>query len=648
MHYLITFLFVFSFSIFAKNIVHHNLEIVVNPYSGKVSISDDLGLKIKPNEIAVPERAENIEIKYGNQSIKFRSVKKNNANVLIPQYPKIEDKKLIIRYDFEPARPVGAISPGIDAVVSEQGVYLSPSSYWYPYVKTDFETLTIKAHLPKDWTSITSGVETSITNGASLKTQTWEISKPIDRVFFIANKFSVSEEKYKGILLQTFFHEDISSHSASYLAKLKEYIDVYLNYFGLYPYEKFAVISNFFSTGYGMPGFTLLDKNIIPYQFIVDTSLGHELLHNWWGNGVYVDWSKGNWCEGLTTYQADYLYETFKGPSEAQQYRLEALREYNNYVTKAKSFPVKDFRSRYDRVSKSIGYGKVMMIFYMLEEKLGTMTFDMGIQELVRTGLFNTFAWSDIEDAFERVSGQNLTQFFNQWVNYNDIIDLSYGLSGRQLSIEQKTNKPYEFNLEVLLERKDGSKQLEVFEVSQEKENFDLSSFGEIEDFQIDPNFKLMRVITQRENPPSLNKFWSKENNSYLTNMDKNFVSGFLSRYPDNISEIKPFKSLKDVKENSFIILNSKMLNNKSLGTLQETELNFTLTKSLLTLANVPYPLKENVIVLNLRYQNYEHVLVLAPDQTSMSKVLPKLSHYGKYGALVFDLNGRRKFTKSW
>lgn len=47
-----------------------------------------------------------------------------------------------------------------------------------------------------------------------------------------------------------------------------------------------------------MLSYTLLGRTVIKMPFIVYTSLGHEIAHNWWGNSVFVDQEKGNWCEG--------------------------------------------------------------------------------------------------------------------------------------------------------------------------------------------------------------------------------------------------------------------------------------------------------------------------------------------------------------
>ena len=48
------------------------------------------------------------------------------------------------------------------------------------------------------------------------------------------------------------------------------------------------------------------------------SSYPHEILHNWWGNCVYVDYASGNWCEGLTAYLADHLMAEERGATGAR------------------------------------------------------------------------------------------------------------------------------------------------------------------------------------------------------------------------------------------------------------------------------------------------------------------------------------------
>ena len=70
-----------------------------------------------------------------------------------------------------------------------------------------------------------------------------------------------------------------------------------------------------------MPTLTYLGIEVLRLPFIRSTSLGHEVLHNWWGNGVYPDYAHGNWSEGLTTFMADYTYKERESDDAARDMR---------------------------------------------------------------------------------------------------------------------------------------------------------------------------------------------------------------------------------------------------------------------------------------------------------------------------------------
>ena len=79
-----------------------------------------------------------------------------------------------------------------------------------------------------------------------------------------------------------------------------------------------------------MPSFTLLGSQVLRLPFIPYTSLPHEILHNWWGNGVWIDYDGGNWSEGLTAYLSDHLMKELRG--EASDYRRKALQRYGDFA----------------------------------------------------------------------------------------------------------------------------------------------------------------------------------------------------------------------------------------------------------------------------------------------------------------------------
>ena len=67
---------------------------------------------------------------------------------------------------------------------------------------------------------------------------------------------------------------------------------------GAYPFTEFSVVASPLPTGFGMPTLTYLGADVLKLPFIRATSLGHEVLHNWWGNGVYVDYAHGQLVRG--------------------------------------------------------------------------------------------------------------------------------------------------------------------------------------------------------------------------------------------------------------------------------------------------------------------------------------------------------------
>ena len=144
--------------------------------------------------------------------------------------------------------------------------------------------------------------------------------------------------------------------------------------------------------------------------FIKSTSLGHEVLHNWWGNGVYVDYEHGNWCEGLTTFMADYYYKEQDSAQAAQAMRLDWLRDFAA-IAPGQDFPLREFTARSHGTSQIVGYHKAAYVFLMLRDALGPQKFDASLRRFWRDYQFRRASWDDLRQAFEQESGRSLAVF---------------------------------------------------------------------------------------------------------------------------------------------------------------------------------------------------------------------------------------------
>lgn len=310
----------------------------------------------------------------------------------------------------EYARSFGR-SPGL---ISSAGVYLAGSSYWYPHVDDELVTFSLQVTVPSGWRSISQGRRTAHVEERRTTQETWVIDKPQEEIYLVAGALTKYRQPAGNAEAMVFLREPDRSLAQRYLAATAQYLELYSHLIGPYPYAKFALVENFWETGYGMPSFTLLGSTVIRLPFIVHSSYPHEILHNWWGNGVYVDYRRGNWAEGLTSYLADHLLKEQRG--EAVAYRRATLQKYTDYVQTQRDFPLTAFRGRHSSVTEAVGYGKALMLFHMLRQQLGDTAFIEGLRQLYRRHQLQAANFDDVARSFTPFSQQPLDSFFEQWV----------------------------------------------------------------------------------------------------------------------------------------------------------------------------------------------------------------------------------------
>ncbi|WPL17607.1 Aminopeptidase N [Thiorhodovibrio winogradskyi] len=351
-----------------------------------------------------------------------------------------------IRHELQEVREgMGRSRQGSLGTIGEDGVFLSGVSGWYPRIAGRMESFRLSVSLPPGWHAISQGegpdqmeAETHESEnksdnetGDSSARSHWRESQPQDEIYLIAAPFQLYRQEAEGVDLQAWLRDaatadtELAELAERYLAATGDYLQRYSRLIGPYPYAKFALVENFWETGYGMPSFTLLGPRVLRLPFILHSSYPHEILHNWWGNGVFVDWDQGNWSEGLTAYLADHLNQALAG--QGSDYRRDQLKAYADYVRTGSDRPLADFRARHSQASQAIGYGKSLMVFHMLRRRLGDEAFILGLRRFYADNLFRHASWADLRHAFEQASGQDLAAFFNAWVRRPGAPRLSLG-----------------------------------------------------------------------------------------------------------------------------------------------------------------------------------------------------------------------------
>lgn len=402
---------------------------------------------------------------------------------------------------------------GISAVVSPKGVFLGPGSGWYPSPAMIPAKRSVRITAPAGIEAITAGRRTFRGATANETVSEWSEERPLGDISLSAGSFIIEEKKLDGIPIYTYFTAANSDLAHRYLEASARYIRFYVDLFGPYPFEKFAVVENFFPTGYGFPSYTLLGSSVIRLPFIPETSLPHEIAHSWWGNGVLAEPRGGNWSEGLVTYLSDYLLQERKSPESGREYRTTVLSDYASLVTPERDFPLSEFSRRVDPVSRSIGYGKGMMLFHMLRKSVGDDIFFQGLRDLCRNRLFAAANWDDFIATFARISGKDLSAFTHQWlkrgggphVAFAGVTESGKGDNWTVSGVVTQTKPLYSFPLQLELETSSGRIRKDIT-VTRGRTPFSFELKEPPKRLVLDPDADLFRILFPGEIPPTINR----------------------------------------------------------------------------------------------------------------------------------------------
>jgi len=433
---------------------------------------------------------------------------------------------LVISYtvvfdDPVPRQLVGIEDPsyGVRATIMPEGTYLSASSGWYPNVVDIPQQFTITITGPQDLTGVTSGRLANISRTEAGTVTTWQTVLQPSAMALAAGRYQLRRDSLGETQLLTFFSESNAPLAAGYLESVREYLSLYQELFGPYPYEKFAVVENFYPTGYGLPGWTLLGSSVVRLPFIRTTSLPHEIAHAWWGNAIKVDYASGNWAEGLATYVADYYLKERDDPREALEYRRKILRDYAALVAEGDMLPLSAFRNRTSRSDQAVGYGKAAMVFHMLRDLIGDQAFWAGLQRVARDGHGKKYGWADLQRHFGVVSEVDLDVFFEQWVEQPGAphltlsgVDVINTGSAWQISGNLGQGEPaYELAVPLQLVTH-GQVHEKVIGLTAKQEGFVFTVTEQPVSFSVDRDSRLFRMLDPAELPATVNDLRASKN----------------------------------------------------------------------------------------------------------------------------------------
>ena len=278
-----------------------------------------------------------------------------------------------------------------------------------------------------------------------------------------------------------------------------DYLQTLSKLFGEYPFikEKYGVAE--FLWNYGAMenqtitgvGYNFIGGN----NFFRDTYV-HELAHHWWGNSVGPKTWNDIWLnEGFATY-SEALYNEAKGGKDALKSTMQS--KFSDYFRGTLYAPK-------DLFGETI-YDKGAWVLHMLRFEIGDTNFFSVLHTYYDTFKFSNASVEDFKSVCEKISGQNLDKFFDQWIyTGTDNIYCDYTFENQNLDNgysfkinlyqNQQDYEEFHFPLEIEFQFDDNTSVIKKVFVDETEEKFEFNFDKKVETISLDPDSKLLATF---------------------------------------------------------------------------------------------------------------------------------------------------------
>ncbi len=605
---------------------HYDMQVQLDPLNRQLAVQGHLVVGSGPHGILL------------NPSLRISQLHLNGVDV---QATDVQFSAAENRLEFSYSADLADYKGG-DLLLSAAGSFLPASSHWYP-VLPQVQRLTYSLQLSTvpGQKIVASGRISNEQDSASGYRVSMESDHAIQGLNLYAGPYEISERFWRGRRLRSYFHEDLASLAQGYLRSSEEYLEGYEASLGEFPFSGFFIVSAPFPAGYGYAGLTYIGQRVLRLPFIRSTSLRHEILHNYWGNGVYPDYASGNWAEGLTTYLADYESARQRGQSEAKTMRYQWLRDFAA-LPPEQDRTARSFVSKEHGASEIIGYHKVAFLFHTLRRELGEDGFDQLLREFWRRHQFKTAGWLQIQEEAERVSGTDLSGIFEQHLDQTGAVELILGNVSAEVSDQewqvrfslQQSGTNTALTVPLVIEDINGDRHDMQVDNDGAQKLYSVALETEPVRLAIDPDFHLFRQLTSGEKPPVLRDLFLGSSPRIELASDDKTVAGLVNRLFDQ-SVVKP--AVAQGNESSPLLLIG--YTGDVIARLKD-----------LQLGQIPDEVKGSgtaQVWAGRSSGGRAFAVVAARDSEAMRSLYRPLPHYGRQGYLVFE-GSRATIKGNW
>lgn len=405
---------------------------------------DSLVLDAKSMDIA--------SVEVNDKSLKFNYKDDYLTIYLGKSYTKNDPVTVKIKYT---AKPNEKASGGSAAIMEDKGLYfINPkgeeknkmpqiwtqgetegNSVWFPTIDSPNQKMTqeISMTVEDKYVTLSNGLLLKSTkNTDGTRTDYWktELSFAPYLTMMAVGEFKIVKDSYTKkdgtkIEVNYYVEPEWEQYAKDIFGQTPEMIQYFSKLLGVeYPWAKFSqiIVRDYVSGAMENVGAVVFGDFVYKSKReLIDgndrSTIAHELFHHWFGDLVTAEsWSNLPLNESFANY-SQYLWDEYKEGHDEAEYK--AMLEADGYFQTEEyqgshNMIWYDYKSQEDMFDGH-SYNKGGRILNMLRNAVGDSAFFTSLKVYLTENKFGTGEIDQLRLAFEKVTGEDLNWFFNQW-----------------------------------------------------------------------------------------------------------------------------------------------------------------------------------------------------------------------------------------
>lgn len=517
---------------YALDIQHYVFELKLSDQSDEIFGKATISFLIKSNDVKqlrldlVNQTEQRMQkgmlvtaVSYQGASLNFTH--KNDA--LIIQLPAAATKDATLQFEISyhgvPAGglKIGPTKYGDRSFFNEN--WPNNARHWLPTVDHPYDKATSEfiVTAPAKYKVVSNGLLFEESNlDKENKLTHWKQSVPVSSWLFVLGvaEFAVQQvDKFDGKEIQTWVYpKDRENGFYDFAQPTKQVLQFYTDYVGPYAYEKLANIqSPSVSGGMETSSAIFYAENLVngKYDNRLRNVVIHEIAHQWFGNAVTESsWDDAWLSEGFATFFTLLFQEQAYGSEEFVNGLKSARKSVYGYAKKDATFSIiADRSAETGPVTSGITYQKGAWFLHMLRERMGHDNFRKGIQAYYAKYFNANATTNNFKEEMEKVSKQDLSSFFNQWLYKADNLKLSahweYDAANKKINLSLKQTQSgsmvFDFPIEVaIINNETNTPEIQKFQVNSKEAKISISTNKTPTAILLDPRTVLLAEIEMK------------------------------------------------------------------------------------------------------------------------------------------------------